>query len=208
MPSSGSQFFTHPEKGGLERNPNTIVSHRMPGASDRDLLRNAVTLTLSGKRSPEGVRVRTEIVNDRTGHHVPTDSPLRHLILLVRAYADDGSLLSQTQGPVLPEWCGIGNSEDGCYGGLAGKVYIKLLEEKWKGISPTAAYWNPTRVVMDTRIGANESDVGEYLFEAPDPGNIRIEAVLLYRRAYKELMDQKGWNDPDIVMESASVLIE
>ena len=60
---------------------------------------------------------------------------------------------------------------------------------------------------MDTRLGAYESDVGEFLFKAPDSGDVRIEAVLLYRRAYKELMDLKGWREPDIIMESATVSI-
>jgi hypothetical protein len=207
MPRTGSEFFVRPEKGGLKRDPNTIFSHRMPGARDLDLLRNAVSLTLEAERLPEGIRVRTKVVNDHTGHHVPTDSPLRHLILVVRAYGGDASELSLKAGPVLPEWCGSGNPADGYYAGLPGKVFVKLLEEMWTGVSPTAAYWNPTRVVMDTRLGAFESDVGEFLFMAPDSGDGRIEAVLLYRRAYKKLMDLKGWNEPDIVMESAAASI-
>jgi mono/diheme cytochrome c family protein len=207
MPGTGAEFFAHPEKGGLKRDPGTIVSHRMPGARDLDLLQNAVSLTLEAEQMREGIRVRTRVVNDRTGHHVPTDSPLRHLILVVRAYDSSGSKLSLKTGPVLPQWCGSGDPADGCYAGLPGKVYVKLLEEEWTGVSPTAAYWNPTRIVMDTRLGAFESDVGEFLFVAPDSGNARIEAVLLYRRAYKKLMDLKGWTDPDIVMESAAVSV-
>ena len=207
MPGTGAEFFAGTEKGGLKRDPNTIVSHRMPGARDLDLLQNAVSLTLEAKQLPEGIRVRTKIVNDRTGHHVPTDSPLRHLMLVVRAYAGDASELSLKAGPVLPDWCGSGNPADGGYAGLAGKVFVKLLEEIWTGVSPTAAYWNPTRIVMDTRLGAFQSDVGEFLFIAPDSGDVRIEAVLLYRRAYKKLMELKGWSEPDIVMESAAVSI-
>jgi hypothetical protein len=207
MPSSGAEFFTHPEKGGRKRDPETIVSHRMPGARDLNLLRNAVSLSLEAEPSPEGIRVRTKVVNDRTGHHVPTDSPLRHLILVVRAYGGDASELSLKEGPVLPEWCGSGDPADGCYAGLAGKVFVKLLEEMRTGVAPTAAYWNPTRVVMDTRLGAFETDTGEFLFAAPDSGDIRIEAILLYRRAYKKLMELKGWSEPDIVMESAELSI-
>jgi hypothetical protein len=60
---------------------------------------------------------------------------------------------------------------------------------------------------MDTRLAAFQSDISEYLFAAPDAGNVRIEAVLLYRRAYKGLMNLKGWTDPDIVMESVTVLV-
>jgi hypothetical protein len=207
MPNSGAEYFAHPEKGGLKRDSNTIVSHRMPGARDLDLLENSVSLTLKAERLPEGIRVRTKVVNDLTGHHVPTDSPLRHLILVVRAYGSEAFELHLKEGPVLPEWCGSGDPAYGCYAGLPGKVFVKLLEEVWTGVSPTAAYWNPTRVVMDTRLEAFEADVGEFLFSAPDSGDVRIEAVLVYRRAYKKLMDLKGWNEPDILMESATVSI-
>jgi hypothetical protein len=207
MPSSGAEFFAHPDKGGLKRDPNTIVSHRMPGARDLDLLENSVSLSLEAEPLPEGIRVRTKVVNDLTGHHVPTDSPLRHLILVVRAYGSDASELSLKKGPVLPEWCGSGDPSDGCYAGFPGKVFIKLLEEIWTGVSPTAAYWNPTRVVMDTRLGAFESDMGEFLFMAPDSGDARVEAILIYRRAYKKLLELKGINEPDIIMESAAVSV-
>jgi mono/diheme cytochrome c family protein len=207
MPNSGPEYFALPAKGGLKRNPQTIVGHEMPGARDPDLLRNAVSMKLAAERSPNGIRVRTEIINDRTGHHVPTDSPLRHLILLVRAYGEDGTQLALKTGPVLPELCGLGDPTAGCYAGLPGKVYAKLLEEMWTGISPAASYWNPTRVVMDTRLGAFESDSGEFLFAVPEYGTVQVQATLLYRRAYKDLMIRKGWEEPDIVMESARVSI-
>lgn len=207
MPGTGAEFFARPEKGGLRRDPDTIVSHRMPGARDRDLLENSVSLTLEAEKHQDGIRVRVKVLNDLTGHHVPTDSPLRHLILTVRAYGSDRSELSLIEGPVLPEWCGTGDPGEGCYAGLPGKVFVKLLEEKWTGISPTSAYWRPTRVVMDTRLGAFESDTGEFLFNTRDSGDVRVEATLIYRRAFKELMEQKGLNEPDIVMEYATVLV-
>jgi hypothetical protein len=207
MPSSGAEFFAHPDKGGLKRNPKTLVSHKMSGARDRDLLENAVSLTLEAEQLPEGIRVRTKVLNDLTGHHVPTDSPLRHVMLVVRAYGPDQSELSLHEGPLLPDWCGTGAPKEGGYAGLPGKVFVKQLQEIWTGITPTAAYWRPTRVVMDTRLGAFESDIGEFLFTAPDSGDIHIEALLIYRRAYKELMEQKGIEEPDIIMESASVLM-
>jgi hypothetical protein len=205
MPDSSACIFARPDKGGLERDPRTTVSHRMPGARDRNLLENSVTMTLEAARTEDGIRVRTRILNDLTGHHVPTDSPLRHMILVVRAYRPDGTGLSLKSGPVLPTWCGSGDPEDGDYAGLPGKVFVKLLVEAWTGKSPTSAYWNPTRIVADTRLRAFETDVTEFLFAAPDLGDVRVEAVLVYRRAFKDLMELKGWNEPDIVMESDSV---
>ncbi len=207
MPHSGAEYFAHPEKGGLKRDPETIVSHRMPGARDVDLLQNAVTLTLEAEQSPDGIQVITKVSNDFTGHHIPTDTPLRHMILVVRAYANNNTELQLKRGPVLPEWCGSGDLKEGYYAGLPGKVFIKLLEEKWTGILPTAAYWRPTNIVMDTRLAAFESDESEYLFTNPDSGDVRIEALLIYRRIYKEVMELKGIKEPDIVMESAKVLV-
>ena len=207
MPSSGAEYFTHPEKDGLKRDSTTIVSHKMPGTRGIDLLQNAVSLTLEAEQAPEGIRVRTKVSNDYTGHHVPTDSPLRHMILIVRAYGSDNSELPLKNGAVLPEWCGSGDPTEGCYAGLPGKVFIKLLEDKWTGISPAAAYWRPTNIVMDTRLGAFESDVGDFLFANPLSGDVRVEADLVYRRAYKKLLEQKGIDEPDIIMESARILL-
>ena len=207
MPNSGANFFVLPEKGGLERDPETVFSHRMPGARDKKLLENAVTMSLDAERSSDGIRINVKLVNDLAGHDVPTDSPLRHLIFIVRAVDETGRELKLVTGPTLPEWCGIGDPADGRYAGRPGKVFVKLLEETWTKISPAAAYWNPTRVVMDTRLRPFEPDVSEYVFAAPEAGAVRVEAVLLYRRAYKELMDRKGWAEPDIVMESINRLV-
>jgi hypothetical protein len=41
------------------------------------------------------------------------------------------------------------------------------------------------------------------VFAVPKSGEVRIRARLLYRRAYIELADQKGWDLDDLVMEKA-----
>ncbi len=68
-------------------------------------------------------------------------------------------------------------------------------------ISPSGAYWNPTRVISDNRLPALGSDTTLYHFEAPAAGPVTIDVRLYYRRAFIELMEQKDWNDPDILME-------
>jgi hypothetical protein len=206
MPSSGATHFARPDQGGVTRDPDTIFSHRMPGATDVTLLQNAVTMNVSARREEDQIVVNVTLLNDQTGHHVPTDSPLRQMILLVRAKGPDGELLEFTGGPVVPEWGGIGDAADGYYAGLPGKGYAKILMELWTEISPSGAYWNPTRVVSDNRIPAFGSDESTYFFSAPAPGAVGIEVTLLYRRAFVELMDQKGWDDPDIVMEHVLVV--
>jgi hypothetical protein len=140
------------------------------------------------------------ITNDKTGHHVPTDSPLRQLILLVQATGPDGETLPLLAGPVLPDWAGVGDPEQGYYAGLPGQGYAKILMELWTEITPSGAYWNPTRLVSDNRLAAFEADTTAYVFSAPAEGEITIEVRLIYRRAFIVLMTQKGWDVPDIIM--------
>jgi len=194
MPVAGYDYFVFPEKGGLRRDPNRIFSHRMPGASDEMFLQNAVAMTATARLEEGRLVVEVSITNDRTGHYVPTGSPLRHLILAVQATDGRGRTLPQQDGPRVPEW-------GGPQAGQPGKTFAKVLETLWTEISPTGAYWNPTRVLSDNRLAPFATDVSTYTFDAPVDRLTRVEVTLLYRRAFADLMEQKGWDVPDIVME-------
>lgn len=207
MPATDATRFVLAEEGGLERPPGHLHDHRMPGAMDEQLLQNAVTLTAAARVVGDTLVVDVNIVNDQTGHHVPTDSPLRHLILLVRATDAKGKVLVQLDGPRVPEWGGLGDPNDGYCGGLPGKGYAKVLEELWTGVSPSGAYWNPTRVASDNRLAAFAEDRSTYTFAAPNQGDIEVEVTLFFRRAFIALAAQKGWTAPDIVMEQQRLQI-
>lgn len=205
MPPGGASTFAVPAAGGLERDPAGIPGHLMPGAADEALLGEALQMTVEASRTGGLVEVRVTVRNETTGHHVPTDSPLRHVILLVGATGDEGPL-ELIEGPVLPAWCGEGDPGSGRYAGMPGRAYAKILEELWTGVSPTGAYWNQTRVVSDNRIPAMGSDTTVYQFSAPE-SSVAIEVTLLFRRAYIDLADQKGWGAADIVMGTASLTV-
>ncbi len=208
MPPLDATHFTLPEAGGLERDPSKIFSHRMPGASDETLLQNAVTMTAGAYREDDKITVEVEITNDQTGHHAPTDSPLRQLILLVTVTDSEGNPLSQVDGPTVPDWGGIGDPQAGYYAQMPGTAYAKILMELWTEVTPTGAYWNPTRVLSDNRIPAMGSDTTAYVFETSEvskTSEVYVVVKLIFRRAFIELMDQKGWDVPDIVMESQSI---
>jgi hypothetical protein len=179
----------------------------MPGASDETLLQNAVSMTVTAQLEADMLVVQVNVTNDQTGHHVPTDSPLRQLILLVRAVDDRGQSLSLLEGPTVPEWGGVGDPAQGYYAGLPGKSYAKVLEELWTEVQPSGAYWNPTRIVSDNRIAAHSTDKSTYRFAAPK-GSVRVEVELLFRRAFRALSDQKGWDDSDILMEKQAIDLE
>jgi hypothetical protein len=201
MPRLGVDHFALPEQGGLTRDPATIFSHRMPGASDETLLRNAVSMEVAASMEKGILNVQVTLTNDRTGHAVPTDSPLRHLILLVSAEDEGGRQLGQIDGPQLPDWCGVGDQKEGNYAGQPGMVYAKVLAEKWTEVSPTGAYWNPTYLISDNRLQPLSSAVTNYSFELLDQSPVLVRVRLIYRRAFIELSRQKGWQTPDILME-------
>ena len=191
-----------PGKGGVERDPLTIHAHTFPGASNLELLENSVTMTVTLQMQATDLTIQVDIFNDRTGHDVPTDSPLRQLLLLVEARSSLGQPLSLLEGSTIPAWGGIGDPNQGYFAGLPGTAYAKVLEETWTGISPSGAYWNPTRVLSDNRIPALGHATSSYTFALPLEGDaIIVEVRLLYRRAFIELMDQKSWDVGDILME-------
>lgn len=207
MPRLDVEYFALPDQGGLERDPMMIYSHRMPGAADEEFLQNAVSMTVDPRREGEHLIVEVAIVNDQTGHHVPTDSPLRHMILLVEASDLNGELLVQADGPTVPDWGGIGDPEEGYYGGLPGKAYAKVLQELWTEVMPSGAYWNPTRIVSDNRIAANESDLSTYTFALNTENKAQVKVTLIFRRAFIDVIDQKAWESADIIMEQETLTV-
>jgi hypothetical protein len=209
MPSTGADHFALLDKGGFERQPDSIVSHRMLGASDAELLQNSVTMDIETERNSGLITITVTITNDQTGHAVPTDSPLRQMILILNVTDQAKESLPMIGGSRLPAWCGIGDPALGYYGGLPGKVYARILQERWTEVYPSGAYWNPTRILSDNRLVPFASDTTQYVFKDADPGQkVKVEVSLIFRRAFIDLMDQKGWDIPDIPMEEMLLVLE
>jgi hypothetical protein len=146
------------------------------------------------QRTGNQIEVEVRITNDKTGHHIPTDAPIRSMILVVEALDSDGERLALLEGPENPAYSGN-------YGGLPGKTFAKVLRDEWTGEFPTGAYWRPVTLVEDTRLAALATDITHYTFDAPEGETITVNVRLVFRRAFSELMEQKGWDDPDILME-------
>ena len=198
---------TAPGKGGLERPPATFRSHKM--TIDQGILSDALTMNATAKRATDRLWVEVELYNDKTGHHIPSDSPLRHLILHVEARDCNGTLLQQLSGPVLPDWCGSSGKVAGItpFAGKPGKAYAKLLKERWTNEFPTVAYWNDFDIVSDNRLAAFSRDTSRYEFKGTEKGKTRITVSLYYRRAYYQLMEWKQWTDRDILMAQKEIVL-
>jgi len=210
MPHSGAMTFVELPPGDPTvvppRDPQTLFSHRMPGAADQALLEATATLEVIARRSGERLHVTVRVTNSGAGHHIPTDNPLRNMILLVEATGPDGRPLALIDGPTIPPWGGEGDPAEGYYAGLPGVLYAKVLADFYTGETPTYAYWRQTRLVSDNRIPALATDETAYNFALPgDAGAVTVSARLYLRRAFIELMDVKGWTTPDVLMARQTV---
>jgi hypothetical protein len=194
MPVSSANWFVVPERGGLVRDYAELHNHTMPGASDETLLQNTVTMISSAERTGDQLQVQVSITNDKAGHHVPTDVPIRSLILVVEALDEEGNPLALLEGSVNPDYSGD-------LGGLPGRTFAKVLRDEWTGETPTGAFWRETTIAEDTRIAALATNTTNYTFDAPAGEAVTINVRLVFRRSFYELQQQKGWNDPDILME-------
>ena len=87
------------------------------------------------------------------------------------------------------------------------KGFAKILQDVWTGETPTVAYWNRTRIVSDNRIAAFATDSSSYRFAAAE-SPLRVDVTLLFRRAFIDLAEQKGWFSPDIVMARKTLTID
>jgi hypothetical protein len=207
MPAVEYAYFVYPQKGGVKRDPETIFNHDMTGFMEEELMQNAVDLSTSARFNDGLVELTIEVENDQTGHAVPTDYPLRQMILVIDAVDENGNPLALVKGEIIPFYGGEGNPNEGYFAGVPGKIYMKVLQEIWTETYPSGAYWNPTRILSDNRLLPFETDRSEFVFESGDATTFEIHVRLLFRRATKELMDLKGWDVPDILMEEASVIV-
>ncbi len=189
-----------PGFGGIERDPTTIHAHTQPGAADVDLLQDTAELVLEVEQQDQSITVTVTVTNTRAGHHIPTDSPLRQIFLVISATDTQGNRLELEEGETLPTWAGNLADEPGIY-------FAKILQEIWTEITPTGSYWSPTRILEDTRLPALESETVIFTFTVPPGSEVNVEARLIFRRAFYEVAQQKGWDVPDILMETATATL-
>lgn len=167
------------------------------------------------------LKVSLVVRNTSAGHKFPTDSPLRHLILVLDSRDQFGNILLQAGGSQIPIWGGINNSYmEGLgvkgYAGLPGKIFANVLIEEDINLWPSAAYWNETKpaqisnrdILSDNRLEPGGRDESEYFFTVPDDGEVRFRISLLYRFGFYDLMQQKRWVETGQRADIPVVVIE
>ena len=197
MPPSGETEACSILFPPLLRDPNTIRSHRIEGTTPF-FLENAVELTMQTEVVGDSLEVDVSIANTLTGHHVPTGVTVRNMILLVEAWREGedpiGSPLGYTGTQTVHDLGGIGDPVQGYYAGLPGKLYAKVNYDS-NGNGPTF-FTDAAGIQFDNRIPALATDATLYTFDLPNTnGDIHVRARLIYRRAFRFLVDAKQWTE-------------
>lgn len=176
----------------LEREYGTIRSHRIEGTTPY-YLENAADLNLTVNRAGPLVHVQVDVTNSQTGHHLPTGVTVRNVILRIEAWrASDQRKLVYASEQVIHPLGGVGDPEQGYFAGLPGKLFSKLIQD-FDGNAPTF-FTDAAAIVFDNRIPALTTDSSTYDFVVPGGGgDVIIRAELIYRRAYRAVVDAKQW---------------
>jgi hypothetical protein len=169
------------------------------------LVQEAAQISLEPKLEGGQIKIRVTVLNTRAGHKFPTDSPLRHLILLIEARDWRNTPLVQTGGEKVPVWA----APD--YGGYAGQIYANILKDKDTNLAPSFSYWNPVENAWqgsDTRLLPGVPVQSDYAFAAPYDRSAKITARLIYRKAFMNVVQQKRWGYEDLDIKVTQAILD
>lgn len=195
MAPTGTLTNLAPGRGGIDRDPWTLSSHRLPGG-DRNMLRRCLRVRLRFTASADAVQAEVEVSAEGVGHRVPTGFSDRNLVLVVEPQGADGSRLPAREGPTLPALAG---SE---VAGLPGVLIAKQLAG-FEGEQP-APFWRARPEAVDTRLRPGE--VSRSRFTLPG-GTATVRLRLLYRRFWPAVARAKGWPDNEITLVDETLTV-
>ncbi len=187
MAPTGTMTNIAPGKGGVERDPRTLASHHVPGATG-DMLRRALKLSVKSEPLADGWRLETTIDPQEVGHRVPTGFVDRHLVLRVIAWDEQGKPVAHAEGPTLP-------ASARPWQGEAGFLYAKRLVGA-DGRTPVP-FWLPVEKIVDTRLHPGRADRQAFVFPATAK---RAEVQLWHRRFWQEVAGERGWTDHETLV--------
>ncbi|KAA3641298.1 MAG: hypothetical protein DWP95_07075 [Proteobacteria bacterium] len=175
----------------------SVRDHRIEGTTP-EFLENAVAMDLHVSANDTQLQVNVTINNNQTGHHVPTGVTIRNMILLVEAWEQGQdplvNPLVQINNQVIHDLGGVGDPAQGYFAGLPGKFFAKVNHDA-NGNGPTF-FTDATGILFDNRIPANHSDSSTYIFALPNhQGEFHVRARLIYRKAFRFIVDAKGWTE-------------
>lgn len=132
--------------------------HEIPGSHSIEQLNKAVKAQLSATHQGGQLKVSVRVANRGAGHSVPTGSPLRQLILELRADAYNGKHFRGER----------------VYRRTVADAGGKTLDREH------LAFMKGARVVSDTRLAANQSRTETFTFPVPQGVQTQLDASFYY----------------------------
>lgn len=178
--------------GGPTRDASAGHSHRFEGTT-LPYLQAAVEIVVDAVRDGGQVHAKVDVSNVGAGHDFPTGVTVRNAMLIVRARTTSGDQLPPLAGTsLIPDWGGVGDDPND-YGGTPGRGYAKILRSH--DDRERVLFIDAVELVSNTRIPAMETDSSEYFFDLSgfEGEEIHVTAKIIYRRAWKDLAETKGW---------------
>lgn len=183
---------------GLPPRPITQVrDHDIRGTTPQ-FLENAINMGLNVVDNGGTLAVQVDLTNYGAGHKVPTGVSPRNMVLIVEAWDNaTGTFLAHDNSQIVDEHGGQPTFSWerylGEYAGTAGKMYAKVANTLAGQKAPI--FTEAETPVYDTRIAPLATDTTNYVFTVPGgASDLRVRARLIYRRAFKAIVDTKGWN--------------
>ncbi|RMH14798.1 MAG: hypothetical protein D6698_12205 [Gammaproteobacteria bacterium] len=185
--------------GGPVRPASQIHRHFFHGGHDADMVKKAATMKIETSNDANGLVVKVDVTNSGAGHTFPGAATLRNVLLVVDALDDNGKPLAHvgSKKELLPPLAGMGKTPRD-FGGHVGAMFARPFATK-TGKTPTGGF-NADHVLFDTRIYPRQTAHREFHFAKSASSHGRVRVRLIYRWAFKPLVDKKGWKMDDIVI--------
>lgn len=135
-----------------------INLHEIPGSHSIQQLNKAIKADLITTREGDQVKVQVKVTNQGAGHYVPTGSPLRQLLMELRADAYGGRRFREQT-----KYSRVVSDRSGFVLDRESAVFIKAAQ-----------------VVKDTRLAPNESRTEKFSFAIPRGTQAEVEATFYY----------------------------
>ena len=143
----------------IKRDPIARVNlHQMPGSHSITQLTSTIKAQLTAIHDGGHLKVAVEVANVAAGHYVPTGSPLRQLVLELRADSYDGKHLRQE------------------------RVYQRTVADQHGTVlnRESLAFLKAAKVVSDTRRAPGEKRLESFVFEIPAGVQTQVKATFWY----------------------------
>jgi hypothetical protein len=132
--------------------------HQMPGSHSLDQLTKTIKARLSTARQGDRLQVQVEVANAAAGHHVPTGSPLRQVVLELRVEAYNGTDFREE------------------------RVYRRAVADRHGVVIEREhlAFLKGAQVVSDTRLQSDEKRTESFSFPIPPGIAAEVKAAFWY----------------------------